>query len=163
MTQPHDHRTLQRFLDGELDAAAAAAFQTRLAHDPALRQRLAEEQQWRRGFAGARAAATVPPADFATGVLAAVRRLPDRALLRQLDAQAEQGARSVRLCQRLLLAAAVLFGLGLLWHGGLLDRHSDRLEAAPDEIQAELERLDARIRAGGLDPAVPPARERHRR
>ena len=76
-----------------------------------------------------------------------MRQLPARDRLEQQ----EVGDRVVRLCRRLLLAAAVLFGLGLVWHSGLLDTRSDQLEAAPDEIHQEMERLDALIRAQAVD------------
>jgi len=145
MNQTHaDSKTLHRFLDGELDAAASAAFRTRLLAEPELRQLLAAEQQLRGGFVAARAEVVAAPAGFTAGLLAAVRRLPSRD---QLEQQ-EVGERVVRLCRRLLVAAVILFGLGLVWHSGLLDAHTDKLEAAPDEIHSEMERLDARIRAG---------------
>jgi anti-sigma factor RsiW len=153
MNPSPDDMTLHRFLDGELDAAAAGAFRARLAAEPALRERLAVEQRVRSGFTGARAEATAAPAGFTAGVMAAVRRLPDRGTLEQQVAQQDLADRIVRLCRRLLIAAAVVFGLGLLWHSGLFDDHADRLEAAPDELRLELERLDARIRAGELDAA----------
>lgn len=142
-----DQKTLHRFLDGELDAAAAAAFRTRLQASPELRRHLAAEQQLRGGFVAARGDAMAPPAGFAAGVLAAVRRLPSRD---QLEQQ-EVGERVVRLCRRLLVAAVLLFGLGLVWHAGLLEARNDKLEAAPDEVQSEMERLDALIRARALD------------
>jgi anti-sigma factor RsiW len=142
MNQSHDDtRNLHRFLDGELDATAAAALRTRLAAEPDLRRQLAAEQAMRGGFATVRAAAVTPPAGFTAEVLAAVRRLPARDQIEQQDT----AERVVRLCRRLLLAAAVLFGLGLVWHSGLLDAHSDKLEAAPDEIRSEMQRLDAMI------------------
>ncbi len=48
--------------------------------------------------------------------------------------------------RRLLLAAALLAGLGCAWHAGLFERErAATLEAAPDEVQREMERLDARI------------------
>lgn len=138
-----DRKNLHRFLDGELDAAAAAAFRERMAADPELRGELAGERALRAGFVAARADVVVAPTGFTAGVLASVRRLPARD---QIERQ-EVGDRVVRLCRRLLLAAAVLFGLGLVWHSGLFEERADRLEAAPDEIQREMERLDALIRA----------------
>lgn len=142
MSLPNDERTLQRFLDGQLDPAAAAAFRSALASDAALRERVETERRLRAGFAAARG--TTAPAGFTAGVMAAVRRLPGRDVLEQQDV----GDRIVRLCRRLLIAAAVLFGIGLVWHSGLFDVSTSRLEAAPDEIQREMERLDALIRAG---------------
>lgn len=159
MTSSHDDlKSLHRFLDGELDAAANAALRARLAAEPELRQLLAGEQRLRDGFAAARTPVVAAPAGFTAGVLAAVRRLPSRD---QLELQ-EVGDRIVRLCRRLLIAAAVLFGLGLVWHSGLLDAHTDKLEAAPDEIRSEMERLDARIRAGLPDSGNPAAQRTER-
>jgi anti-sigma factor RsiW len=142
MNQSHDDlKTLQRFLDGELQAAASAALRTRLAAEPELRRQLAAEQRQRDGFVAARANPAVAPAGFAASVLAAVRQLPGR---EQIEQQ-EVAERVVRLCRRVLLAAALVFGIGLAWHSGLLDSHSDKLEAAPDEIESEMKRLDALI------------------
>ncbi|MBL9077362.1 MAG: hypothetical protein JNL08_07660 [Planctomycetes bacterium] len=161
MSRSNDDLTLQRFLDGALDATAANAFRARLAGEPELRRRLAQAQQVRAGFVAARDDAPRAPAGFAAGVLAAVRRLPDRVQLEQLERQQEQGDRIVRLCRRLLVAAAALFAVGLVWHSGLFDSRSDRLEAAPDEIRCEMERLDAKVRAGlGAGGSERPAERR---
>lgn len=138
---PDDTKILHRFLDGELDAAAAAALRARLAAEPDLSRSLAAEQILRGGFAAARATAIAPPAGFTAGVLAAVRQLPARD---QIERE-EVADRVVRLCRRLLVAAAIVFGLGLVWHSGLLDARSDKLEAAPDEIRTEMQRLDSLI------------------
>ncbi|MBL8727435.1 MAG: hypothetical protein JNM25_03320 [Planctomycetes bacterium] len=146
-----DLQNLHRFLDGELDAAAAAAFRTRLAAAPDLRRQLAAERALRDGFVAARGGVVAAPTGFTADVLAAVRRLPSRD---QLEQQ-EVADRVVRLCRRLLLAAAVLFGVGLVWHGGLFDAQTDKLEAAPDEIHREMERLDALILEGALDRGGP--------
>jgi len=54
------------------------------------------------------------------------------------------------LCRRLLVAAAVLFGLGLLWHAGVFgEGRGDSLQAAPGDVQREMDRLDVRIQDGG--------------
>ena len=44
-----------------------------------------------------------------------------------------------------LAIGAILFGIGLCWHAGLFPNdRSDKLEAAPaDELQQEIDRLDA--------------------
>jgi anti-sigma factor RsiW len=144
----HDELELHRFLDGELDAAASAAFRARCEAEPALRQRLVEERAMRAAFAAARGVPTGPSTGFTASVIAAVRQLPAR---REIE-EREAGEAVVRLCRRLLVAALIVFGLGAAWHGGLLD--SDRgnlLEAAPDEIRTEMERLDALIESGALD------------
>ena len=53
---------------------------------------------------------------------------------------------AVRLCSRVLLAAALVLGVGLAWHAGLLDGgRSGALEAAPGTIEQEMERLDQLI------------------
>lgn len=144
-----DTRLLHRFLDGELAEAEAQALRTRLAAEPDLRAALQALQQQHQAFAAAARSGFAPSAGFTQGVLAAARRLPSRTALRE----AEAGEGLVRLCRRLLLAAVVLFGLGLLWHGGLFGGSNAPLQAAPDEVAREMERLDAIIQAGG--PKVP--------
>jgi hypothetical protein len=94
----------------------------------------------------------VADAGFTAKVLAATRRLPDRQALERADI----GEGIARFCRRLLVAAAIVVGLGFLWHSGILDGgilHGGRagtLEAAPEEIQEELQRLDALIESGAI-------------
>lgn len=145
----NDVRLLHRFLDGELAGDEAAACRARLEREPLLRQGLQELQDRARGFAIARTTGVVAPAGFTAGVLAAVRRLPDREALRA----AEVGPDLVVLCRRLLLAAAILFGIGLLWQSGLfVGRSTDTLQATPSVIDREMQRLDAIIQSGIGEP-----------
>jgi anti-sigma factor RsiW len=150
----HDERQLQRYLDGALDPAAAAAFALRLQGDATLRQRH-DEAVAMRGLFTAAAAATPrrPRPDFTAGVLAAARQLPTRQQLQQAD---EVGA-AMAFCRRLLFAAALLGALGLLWRSGLvtIGHGADTLQAAPDDVRQEIDRLDALLRSGSLD--APPA------
>lgn len=145
----HDELLLQRHLDGELDAAAASALAARLAAEPDLAQAAAAARSLRAGFALARAATMRPSASFPAKVLAATRQLPDRLRLEQ----AERAAGAVGLCRRLLLAAAILAGLGLLWHSGLVrDSQPTMLQAAPGEMQREIDLLDAKLESGAIAP-----------
>lgn len=140
----HDQRLLHRLLDGELPATEAAAAEARVAASSELRAWLQQQRALRAGFVAGREPARTASPGFAAGVMAAVRRLPSRPEL----IAAQQGVDFVRLCRRILIAAAVLFAVGLAWHSGLLDsRAHDQLQAAPDEIQQEMERLDALIQA----------------
>jgi anti-sigma factor RsiW len=150
MKIPHrDELLLQRHLDGELDAAASAAFTARLASEPELARALADAKALQSGFRAARADTMRPPASFAASVLAAVRQLPSRLELERADV----AAAGVTLCRRLLLVAALLVGAGMAWHFGLL--HDDApatVEAAPGDVQRELERLDALLQSGAVPP-----------
>jgi len=144
----NDERLLYRFLDGELTADEAVACRTRLEREPQLRQCLEELRNRASGFATARAEGNVAPAGFTAGVLAAVRRLPDREALRA----AEFAPHLVVLCRRLLIAAAIVIGLGLLWQTGLFTgRSADTLQARPGEIEQEMQRLDDIIKSGILE------------
>lgn len=140
-----DERLLHRFLDGAMGGDEAAACRARLQAEPQLRQGLAALQQLRAAFAEARQSAAVAPAGFTAGVLAAARRLPSRDDLRDAgEWGSEAGQGLLRLCRRLLLAAAVLFGLGLLSQAGLFgDGRADTLQAGPDDVQREMDRLDS--------------------
>jgi anti-sigma factor RsiW len=136
---------LQRYLDGELSKTEAAAFAARMLADGDLRQRVEALEQVQAGFASAAdlGSGVRAPAGFTASVMAEVRRLPSREQLLQNDV----AEATVRLCRRLLLAAAVLLGLGLGWQSGLLDPNgSDKVEAAsPAEVEAEMQRLDSMI------------------
>lgn len=135
---------LQRYLDGELSPEDAAAFAASMLQDAELRERVELGERLREGFAAAVAAEprSAAPAGFTAGVLSEVRRLPSREQLQQADLTA--GA--VQLCRRILLAAIVLLGVGVAVHAGLFDLGQQKtVEAAPDEIEAEMQRLDQQI------------------
>lgn len=148
-----DSLLLQRYLDRELPADAAEAFRRRLDADPELAAAAAAHGVFAAGFAAARRDVRVAPAGFAHKVLAGVRQLPARA---QLEAEATSAV-VVRVCRRVLLAAVVLFAMGLALRSGLLDGgFGEQLQAAPEEVEAEMQRLDAlaaRLDAASLDGA----------
>jgi anti-sigma factor RsiW len=144
-----DELLLQRHFDGELSSAEASAFAARLLAEPALQQRAQTLQSLRAGFVGGRTHGPRPRPNFAAGVIAAVRELPR---LEQLE-RAAASASQVRLCQRLLLAAALLATVGFAFAAGLIgDERSDTLQAAPGAATQELDRLDAIARR--LPPAL---------
>ena len=132
---------LQRYVDGQLSESEAAAFAARMLSDNELRQRVETMELTQAGFA---AAADVGPASapagFTANVMSEVRRLPGREQLQQND----MAEATVRFCRRLLIAAALILGIGLGWQSGLLSPNgSDQIEAAsPAEVEAEMKRLD---------------------
>ena len=147
-----DELLVQRHVDGELAPAAAAAFAARLAAEPALRQRVESLQALRIGVLAGREHGPRPGAEFAGKVMAAVRRLPSR---QQLEQASAVGGAAV-FCRRLLLAAALVAGLGLAWGLGLCDGGAPQeLHATPDEMQRELDRLDGILLGGGVDSGAP--------
>lgn len=160
----HDERLLYRFLDGALAGAELAAVQQRLAAEPALQRALDGLREQQRAFATAGSLSAGrsgggAPAGFTAGVLAAARRLPTRLELRE----AEQGDRLLQMCRRLLIAAAILFGVGLAWQFGVVGgSRADTLQAAPDDVRREMERLDGLIQGGatGAAGAAAPADRR---
>lgn len=139
-----DARTLDRLLDGALAPAEATALRARIAVEPALQMAFDERQRMHEAFAAAGARTFTPPSGFTAKVLGATRRLPSR---REIEEQ-DVGASIVRICGRILIAAAVVIGLGFAWHVGIFGGCRDsRLEASPNELQKEVERLDAMIAA----------------
>lgn len=149
---PHrDELQLQRYLDGELPPDDAAACTARLAADPAFRRRHDEARALRSAFAAARGEGRRASAGFTANVLAAARRLPSREELQQHDVVGG----GTMFCRRILLAAAVLAALGLLWRSGLVSNPGqDTLQATPDEVQREIERLDAIIKQQATNPGA---------
>lgn len=146
-----DQILLQRYFDREMTDVEAARFRARIGEEPALRAALDELTDLRSGFAAGRAACFAAPAGFTAGVLAEVRQLPGRLELEQT----ERTGQALVLCRRVLLAAAILFGLGLCWHAGLFagDRTSN-LEAG-EAAQQELDKLDEFARSLPPSSAVP--------
>lgn len=140
MTMSREQRSIQRYLDGELPAAEAGEFSRRLLAEPALREQVRAAETLRAGFVAGRERVVAAPTDFTARLMAEVRRQPSRQQLQEADLA---GA-AVRTCQRLLLAAVLCAAAGLAWHFGLFDRgRQNTLQAAPDEVQREIQRLDA--------------------
>lgn len=134
-----DALLLQRLLDHELPAEAVEVMRRRLAAEPALAAAAAEHGALAAGFAAARQDVRRAPAGFAAKVIAEVRQLPARA---QIEAEATSTV-VLRVCRRVLIAAAILFGIGLAVQAGLFDSGlGEQLQAAPEEVQAEMQRLD---------------------
>src|SRR5262245_759507 len=135
-----DMLLIDRYLDGALASAELAAAKTRLEAEPALRACLQARTRLRRGFVAGRAATFAAPAGFAEGVVAAARRLP--------VAPGEPAERTVRVCRRLLIAAAAVMIGALLWRSGLFrEGGNGTLQAAPDAAQRVIDALDAKIAA----------------
>ena len=136
---------LQRHLDGELDAAATAAFATRLAAEPALQRAADEAQSVRGALAMAGAGRSMrPPTSFTSNLLVAARQLPTRQQLEQADV----AAAAIGLCRRILLAAAILAGVGLAWHAGFVNGEQPTImQANPADVQHEVDRLDALLQS----------------
>ncbi len=134
---------VQRYLDGELTAVQSAAFEQRLTVEPDLQQSVDAARAYIGMFAPERSAVVPEPSEsFQAGVLEAARRLPE-----QTVSASEGDSTEVQLLvRRILVAAVVLFSLGLLVYAGLLRRtDASDLIAAPDEMQAEMQLLDEEI------------------
>lgn len=161
MSIPHshipnrDHLLLQRFLDAQMDPAARAAFASRLAAEPELQQAAEAARALRAGFVAAQTLAVRPPSPtFVADVMAAVQRLPAREQLERADVAAS----AIRLCRRILLAAAILAVMGGIWYSGLVrPTAAPAVQADSSEVQREVERLDALLE-GGKVPPPPPSR-----
>jgi anti-sigma factor RsiW len=144
-----DQRLASRYLDGELGAAARAAFAARLPHEPLLRAAVDELAELR---ATLRAGDEPPgaPRGFAQAVLDRVQRLPSPVQL-----QAEE-LEVVRVAHWLVLAAGLILGASLLIVSGLLRPLGDgRLEAAKEELKQIVEQINAR---DGGEPLLPRGR-----
>jgi anti-sigma factor RsiW len=138
-----------RYVDGQLTKAECLAFELRMQRDPQLLLAVEAVRALRVPFAAAAAVPPPPaPAGFSKRVLQAVRRLPvaDETGPGATLEPSEVGV--VQLVRRSLLAAALIFGLGLLMFAGLLRRaDSSRLEAAPGTHKKLLDDLDQKIKA----------------
>lgn len=135
-----------RYVDGELGVREASEFEARLAADGELSVLVGELRDDRAWFAPGRdEAAPAPSEGFQARVLRDVRRLPRGDELSGTEASAGIVSFEVA-CRRIMVAAALLIGIGLLVFGGLLHAaDSGELEASPAEIQRKMEELDAVI------------------
>jgi anti-sigma factor RsiW len=147
-------RSVQRFVDGEMTIDERSRFEARLADEHDLRAAVDELSSLRACFDAERAAPTPrPSAAFEARVLAEIRRAP---LSRDGQPGDALAGPSLQLWgRRVVVAAMFVMGLALLVYAGLLKRvDTGHLKASPAEIQRVVERLDAKIREIGLEPAV---------
>ena len=141
-----DEMQIARYLDGEMSAADRAGFESRLQEDAALRAALQAAEESCRILREACPAPLRAPAGFRSGVLDAVRRMPSREELVQLTTSEENVAQVVAFARRLLVAAAVILGLGLLLGLDLL-RADEGAELQADEADQQLmDQRDAKAR-----------------
>jgi hypothetical protein len=140
-----DERMLDRFLDEALSVAELGVCRRRLEQEPQLRAALQERKHLRQGFRAGRGQSFAAPADFASSVVVAARRLPvDRA----------EDSDLVVVCRRLLMAAAAILVVAALWSSGLFRAAaSSDLQAVPDDVQRLIQELDAK--AASVAPEKP--------
>ena len=140
-----DEIRLARYLDGEMSTAERAEFDARLQGDPRLRAALDSAEEPSRVLRDARQEPVPASANFSAAVLDKVRRMPSRDELVQLTVSEDNVAAVVTYGRRLLVAAVVLFGLGLLFGFKLLgDDHGPQLQAIGD--QKLMKELDEKVK-----------------
>jgi hypothetical protein len=146
-----DLRLLHRLADGEtvdLVPGQLAAFERRIAAEPVLGEALEQLRSLRAMFAPSRSApGPAVPDGFAAGVLLAVRQQAFSAAGTRMPGT-EGADRTVSVCRRLLLLAAAIAAVAVLLHTWVLtSREPKHLQAAPTEVQREMDRLDNLISA----------------
>jgi anti-sigma factor RsiW len=138
-----DLRMLHRLADGEdLAPGQRAAFENRIAAEPALAEAMEQLRSLRGMFVPGRSAAPqMAPVGFTDGVLAAVRQ---QALAGAATSARTGGAdRTVVICRRILLLAAAIVVAAVVLHTWILTSHKpDHLQAAPDEVQKVIKCID---------------------
>jgi anti-sigma factor RsiW len=140
-----DEIRLARYLDGEMPTAERAEFDTRLQRDPILRAALDSAEEPSRALRDARQEPLRAAANFSATVLDRVRRMPSRDELVQLTATEENIAAFITYGRRLLVAAVVLFGLGLLFGFNLVrNDHGPELQAIGDKKL--MKELDTKVK-----------------
>ncbi len=154
-----DQRLLSRLVDGELAGEELTELERRLLREPRLREAVEGQRETREWFEKVRVQESrdgvTVPAGFAARVVEQVRRLPDReellAEVGELGERESEERTTLSLGRGILAAAALIFGVSLLFAGGLVrPADSDQLEAADDQV---IERIDAEMRA--LEEAEP--------
>ena len=140
-----DETRIARYLDGEMVDAESKEFDVRLQEeDPILCAALRTAQEQSRVLSDACREPLRASASFSTAVLDKVRRMPSRDELEQITASEDNVAAVVAYGRRLLVAAAVIFGLALLFGFNLL-----RDDVGPDLIADDeklMKELDAKAR-----------------
>lgn len=143
-----DLRLVARFVDGELAADEARAFEQRLQQEPELVHEV-EALGARRGLFE-QGPIAVPGPQFRGRVLEAVAE----AGRRQLTEQAPEADLLHRWAPRIVAAAALVLAFCGALAAGLFDQaESGDLSASPDELQTRMEQIDQRIESQDIvDP-----------
>ncbi|MEO0481593.1 MAG: hypothetical protein AAF196_19150 [Planctomycetota bacterium] len=153
---------LQRYVDGELDSAERRRFEERLQDDPAARASLEEFESTRSLLRSASADPVVVPSDFRSRIVDQVRgRVPDSLESEEPESggwasgppASSAGSTVVahRVASwgiRVVCAAALLLAACAAFAFGWFDQaESGDLSASPNQLQNEMEALDAEIEA----------------
>ena len=146
-----DRTLVARYIDDELDAQERAQFEQRLASDLTLSSAVTDARSHRDLLraadpvaSGPVASGQVAPAGFAAGVLDSVRGMPARSELVEQVREEEAVGDAVTFSRRIAMAAAVLFGIGVLIGAKvLLTTDTDEIQAS----QAQMRKLDERVKA----------------
>lgn len=145
-----DRQSAMRFVDDEMSSDECQKFEARLAKEPALAAVVDDYRGLQSAFVAE--PAPQPSAGFFERVQREVAAggPRDGDLMTEGDAVPASLHDFEALCRRLIVAAALLIGLGLLVWGGLIrSADSGKLEASPAEMRQEMERLDALLLRDG--------------
>jgi anti-sigma factor RsiW len=140
-----DQSLVNRFVDGEMEGAELQSFEGRLEQDAALRAAEAETRQQSQSIRASDPlpASATAPAGFATKVLDSVRRMPSREDLVAQCAEEDATAGALGYARHLLVAAAVICGLALLFSlKALVVTDTGSLQASDQELEA----LDKKVK-----------------
>lgn len=147
-----DKTLAARYADGEMTGLERAGFEARLAKEPELQAVVSEVESLRGWFRGGRDEPLVPASPgFKASVLAAARRLPTRDELLTQEAALDRESELVDWSRRISLAAALVFGVSMLWFMSVRLSGPTVLYADENALQREIERLDEEIRARDAD------------
>lgn len=147
-----DRQLVARYIDGELSDENRRAIARRLATEPLLREAVEEAEAQRQALSEAAPEPMRAPAGFAVGVLEAVRQQPSRPELVSITNNEVSVEESLVLGQRLLVAALILFVLGLAFSmQWVKTTGGGQLRASGDaQLMKELDEKVKQIRAERL-------------
>ena len=140
-----DQSLLNRFVDGEMEGEELLNFERRLGQDANLQT---AEAEIRKQIQSIRASdpwssGSTAPAGFATTVVDSVRRMPSREDLIAQSAQEDAATVALGYARRLLVAAALICGVALLFSlKTLVATDTGSLQASDQELQA----LDKKVK-----------------
>ena len=140
-----DERSIGRLIDGELSPGERAEFERRVDAEALLRGAVETAREQARLISSTDAEPMCAPPDFSSAVLDRIRRMPSRDDLMRQTHDEEVEAEVAVFARGLMVAAAILLGLSVLFGLKMFEE-----SGSPQELQAEddqmIEQIDELVR-----------------
>ena len=157
-----DERSIARLVDGEMSPGARAEFERRVDAEARLRGAVETAREQARLISSTDPEPMCAPLDFSAAVLDRVRRMPSRDDLMRQSHDEEVEVEVVVFARKMIVAAAILFGLAVLFGLKMFEG-----SGSPQELQAEddqmIKQIDELVRTRRHEMFATQERQRRKR